>query len=457
MLQSTSSKWTVNLLVPLAIYLFGPSLGLDHKMVLFLTITVWGVLGWVLESLPDNLIAILLPAFYVAFHLGTGKQILAPWTSSLPWVLLGGMMMGMIMMQTGLAKRIALISIRLSGFSFTKAMIGLVLAGFIIGPFVPSVIGKGTILAVICLGICDALQLKKGSREGATVLLVGFIAVACSKLAYLTGGGDVIMAASIAGQSMAVPITWSNYFLHNFPLAVLYAAISLITILLVMRPKLSTDLKDYINQEYQALGKTKPDEYKSLAIMVIMLILMATTKYHGLNSGLVLIFMGSTCFLPGMNLLNTEKLAKMNFGVIFFVLGCLCIGAGAKAAGLSSGIQELIIPHLTGGQTSTLTAIFSVGVFANYVLTPLAAVATLTGPMVDICTNFGLSPATAAYSLLYGLDQYIFPYEFAVLLYFFSFGYIKVKHVIMVFAIRTVLAFIFFILAAVPYWNLIGA
>lgn len=457
MLQNTSVRWAINLLFPLAVYLLGPSWGLTPKMVLFFTITSWGILSWITETLPENLVAILMPAFYVVSHLGTGKEIFGPWGTPIPWLVIGGMMMGMIMMQTGLAKRIALFSICISGFSFAKGMVGLLLSGFIISPFVPSVMGRAAIISVICLGICDALKLEKGSREGATVLIVGFIAVACPKLAYLTGGGDVVMAMNIASKTAGVTVSWSDYFLHNFPLIVIYSAMSLVITLFVMRPRLNVDLKTYISQEYAALGKMAPEEIKAVCILVAMLILMATSKLHGVDSGYVLLFMGGVCFLPGVDLLNQEKLGKMNFGVIFFVVGSMCIGAAAKVAGVNSGVQQLVAPYLDGGQMSTLSAIFGVGVASNFFLTPLAAIATLTAPVVKICESFGLSPAQGAYSLLLGLDQYVFAYEFAVLLYFYTFGFIKVRHLALVFGVRAVAALVFFRVAAIPYWNLVGA
>ncbi len=457
MTKNLCLRWAINLLIPIAIYLLGPSWGLAPKAVLFFAITTWGILSWVTETLPENLVAILMPALYVVTHLGTGKQIFGPWGSPIPWMVIGGMMMGMIIMQTGLSKRIALVSIRISGFSFTKVMAGLLLAGFIISPFVPSVMGKAAILSVICLGICDALNLEKGSREGATVLMVGLLAVAVPKLAYLTGGGDVVMALNIVAKNTGVHVGWSDYFIHNFPLNVLYAAVSLVVVLLIMRPRLNDNLKEYINHEYAALGQVKLEEKKAMGILITMLILMATSNWHGVDSGYVLLFMGSICFLPGMDLLDQKKLSKMNFGVIFFVVGSMCIGSAAKAAGINDLIEQMVTPYLDGGHFSTLATIFGVGVLSNFFLTPLAAVATLTAPLAQICNGFNISPAQGSYTLMYGLDQYIFAYEYAVLLYFYAFGYIKVKQLVCVFGVRTIIALIFLLGVAIPYWKMVGA
>lgn len=454
--KTVALKWGINIFIPILIKLMGPSLGLPPVIATYLAITLWAILGWILETLPENLIAILMPALYVVFAVGNGKQIFFPWATSIPWLVIGGMMMGMIMMQTGLSKRIALWSIRVSGLSFVRVMMGLMLAGIIISPFVPSVMGKAAIVSVICLGICDALKLKPGSREGSTVLLVGFLSVACPKLAYLTGGGDIVIAMRLAGEVAGTPISWMEYFIHNFPLAILYAIMSFTLVLVLLRPKLSGDLTEYVNNEYSALGSVSVNEKKTIGIMVVLLLLMFTDKIHGVPAGYVLLFMGGVCFLPGIDLLNQEKLGKMNFGVIFFVVGSMCIGSAAKAAGIDVWFSQLVAPYLQGSETSSLLGFYTVGLVANFLLTPLAAVATLTGPFAQIAQSIDLPTNVATYCLIFGIDQYIFPYEYAVLLYFYSQGYMKIKHIILTLGVRAILTAGFLLIIALPYWKLIG-
>jgi len=57
---------------------------------------------------------------------------------------------------------------------------------------------------------------------------------------------------------------------------------------------------------------------------------------------------------------------------------------------------------------------------------------------------------------LRGTDQAIFPYQFAVLAYVCSFGYISYRHVILVMSIRLVVDTCLFIGVAYPYWKWIG-
>ena len=454
--QSRLVQWAINLGIPVLIKLFGPQMGLTPVMATFFAFTAWAILSWIMATLPENLVAILLPALYVISQVGTGKEVFAPWGSSIPWLIIGGMIMGMIMMQTGLSKRIALWSIRTAGLSFTRVLIGLMLAGVIISPFVPSVMGKSAIVSVICLGICQALKLAPGSREGATVFLIGFLSVACPKLAFLTGGGDVVIAAKIAGDTAGTAISWGEYFVQNFPLAMVYGALSFVLVMLVMRPRIGRDLEEYIESEYARLGPLQTAERKTIAIMAVMLALMATEKLHGVDAGYCLLLMGGACFLPGIDLMDQEKLGKLNFGVIFFVTGCMCIGTAATAAGVDRWIADLIAPLLDGSRLFATVGIFLVGMVANFLLTPLATLATLTGPFTQIGMDLGLSANVVAYSLIYGADQYLFPYEYAVLLYFYSSGYMRLQQIMLIMGLRAMLTLVFLVTVAVPYWQLLG-
>lgn len=95
-------------------------------------------------------------------------------------------------------------------------MIGLMLAGVIISPFVPSVMGKA--------------------------------------------------AMGITGEISGNPVSWGDYFIHNFPLAILYGIISFALVMIILRPKIESDLAEFVNTEYKNLGPLKTSEKNHLNI-----------------------------------------------------------------------------------------------------------------------------------------------------------------------------------------------
>ena len=156
--------------------------------------------------------------------------------------------------------------------------------------------------------------------------------------------------------------------------------------------------------------------------------------------------------------MDSKKFATLNLTSVLFVVGCMSIGAGAQATGVDVMCAEALKPLLSGtSELMTCVTSFLAGVGVNFLLTPVAAVSTFTVPLAQIADTLGVSALAPTYSLLYGLDQYILPYEYAVFLYFFSTGYIHLKNLMQVFAVRALLALILLVAVFYPYWYLTGA
>jgi hypothetical protein len=99
---------------------------------------------------------------------------------------------------------------------------------------------------------------------------------------------------------------------------------------------------------------------------------------------------------------------------------------------------------------------YAVGVVLNFLLTPLAATSTLSAPITELGLQMGIDPRILYFSFQYGLDNLIFPYEYALYLYFFSSGYINFKEMVLVMALRILLAGAFVAFVAMPYWRMLG-
>ena len=445
----------IHLLIPIILCFFAYSSS-NPPLALFFTITLWAVLAWSLDTFPNALVAILLPVFYLLAGVVSPAEAFQPWAGTLPWLMIGGLIMGQIMLSTGLAKRIAINAIKFCGVSFTRVLAGLIVAGFIIAPFVPSLIGKSAIMLVICIGICDALKLEKGSKEALAVMLTGIFAVGTSKLAFLTGGADVIMTMELAAAISGEAISWGRFTLENMPLAILYSIICFGLVLILIRPKLDSDLKDFVEEQYQLLGSMTKNEYKAMCLFFAMIILMSTDFIHGIPSGFVLLFIGSLTFFPQIGLSNEESLQKLNWGVIFFVVGTMCIGTTANTVGLGDFLEPYFLPFFEKGLFYIVPLVYFVGMFGSHFITVLAAQATFVPLFSSIAQDSGYSVNLMAYLLLYGTDQYFFPFQYAIMVYFFSAGYFRARDVLIVTIIKSVVAFLFVSFIAVPYWLFIG-
>lgn len=109
-------KWAVSLLVPLAVYALVPrSATLTDTMVIFLAVTCWAVCAWAMDTLNEIAVGLLLPCLYVLLCGVSQRVVYAPWLSEVPIIVIGGFILGKIIQDTGLGRRIALGCVRSMG------------------------------------------------------------------------------------------------------------------------------------------------------------------------------------------------------------------------------------------------------------------------------------------------------------------------------------------------------
>ena len=454
-----AAKWIVSFIIPCIVYLIMPIDGqnVTHHMALFLSITVWAICIWATDAMNEIAVGLILPVLYIVLC-GVKQQVVySPWLSEVPLIVIGGFSLGKILQDTGLGKRIGLTCVRLMGGSFTGTLVGLTCAVSIVAPLVPAITGKAAIFCAIGISLCDALDFKPKGREATAVILTCCLAVASTKLCYLTGGADLVLGMGLVQKVTGVPTTWMEYALHNFVPGMLYAfmSVGLVILLLPSRVDRAT-LTATLHAKYQELGPVTPEQKRAAILMLVTLVLLATDKLHGIAAGLILIGVTFAAFLPGVRLLDGPRFSKVNFAPLFFIMGCMTIGSAGGFLKVTSWIASNKLTYLHGLTTSTAgLASYILGALANFLLTPLAATTTMTSPIAELGLQMNIDPRILFYSFQYGLDNYIFPYEYAVLLYFFSSGYILFKDMVKVLAVRMVLTGVFVFLVAIPFWKFV--
>ena len=245
--------------------------------------------------------------------------------------------------------------------------------------------------------------------------------------------------------------------MHNFLPGMLYTFMSVGLVMLILPSKVDRQaLRATLQTKYQELGPVTSEQKRAAILMLVTLILLATDKLHGVAAGLVLIGVTFAAFLPGVRLLDGPKFSKVNFAPLFFIMGCMTIGSAGGFLKVTTWIANNTLPYLHGMTTTTAgLASYVLGALANFLLTPLAATTTMTSPVTELGIQMNMDPRILFYSFQYGLDNYLFPYEYAVILYFFSSGYMLFKDMLKVLAARMVLTGIFLFFLAIPYWKMV--
>lgn len=451
-------KWVVAVGVPLGVFFLAP---FDFVLRAYLAITLGAILFWALQVIPEAITGLLLPILFCLVGVATPDLAFSSWSMILPWLVLAGIIMGNVMTTTGLVKRLAYKILLWTGCSCR----GLLIACFAIGIFLPLLVSstwaKLLILGPIGIAICKAWGLKPKDKATTGIMAMIMFSSLSSCHLYMSGDDAMIFIVSLFREvtNGAVNIDFFEWLKLMWLPGFGWLAMSILTpYFLLVRPNRAQmpDISETIRAQYKEMGKMSRQEIKALVIVLLILLNFMTESITGLNSAHVLVVLVSLFFVPGINLVKGEDLAKMDIWIIFFVTGALSVGICSDVAGFGDLVSDKLLPILTsvGDHTRVLLS-YALGVIVNCFMTPLGAQSAFELLIGKLCYGAGIDPVSTMMSFQMGLEMYLFPYEVAMVLFFFSLGYMDGKQTLKVFATRLVISFLLMFLVA-GWWDIVG-
>lgn len=443
-------KLVVTVLLPLMIMLIPTNDTFTFQLKLFLAITLVAIIAFATGSIPQTAVAVALPVVYVLTGLAPGEVAFAAWTTSTPWMMFGALALTMAMEKTKLLNRIAYKCVLLTGASYKGIIIGMILAGLIMNLII---LDNAMIpMAALAYGVCRALDLKPGKASAGIMLAAAFSALSPSNYLYSTG---IVMTVGI-GRAAGGPdsLGWLDIIIHQLPM-VLYTVLLGVLCIVLFKPEKPINGKEYFQNALNKMGKISLAEKKAIVIAVILFVLLFASNYIGIDPGWIFTIVPCLFFLPGVDVLNEEDAGKMNWGIIFFVAGCIAIGNTSSALGVGEIITSVALPLLEGRSYYVFFLfVWLLFFLCNFLLTPMAMVAAFTFPLTQVAVSLGIDPTTVYFIETAGLDQIVFPYEYALYLFIFAFGMIKMNDFVKAMLCKIVINFVLVFALLIPYWNM---
>ncbi|MFR9013302.1 MAG: SLC13 family permease [Desulfovibrio piger] len=465
MLRITHLKWLLSLLIPAGAYFAvqtavqaDPSL--NPHLPMFFANTLWAITVWATDILPAVPSAAAMTFLYLLCNVAPAPVIFGAWGAFLPWICFGALILSEALEQTGLTRRLALQLMHLVGATFTRIVVSLMTVGMFMAFLLPDIMCRVIIFVAIAHGLVMALELDPKSRISSAIIMAGFCSATSPGYGFLTGTEMSLIAMDQIKSIITIP-TWGEYALANLPFIILYCCFSIFMCVKIIPGKEhiphEDHLKEVVAERLRDMGPMTTQEWKLLILMICAITGLLTSKWHGLNGYFLYALIAICCYLPWIGLASFENVRKLNVGFLVFIVACLGMGSVAVHLGAAKWFASLVVPLIDGLSPIWLVlSSYLSAVAVNFMLTPLAAVSALSLPWAEIAQHVNMNPLPMLYSFLYGLDQYIFPYEYALYMYIFSTGYITPKHMFKGLGLRILFVAVILMLLQVPYWKLIG-
>ena len=445
--------------VPLAVWL--APLGFESRVQHVLAVTAFMIVAWITHALDHTLTGLIGCYLYWALGLSRFGTAFGGFAEDTPWFIFGGMLIGVMVTKSGLARRIAYWIMRPFGNGYSRILIGLLLANQLLGMLVPSVIARIVIMAAITLGLMEAFGVGKGSNIGRAMFVTVTLTAGVLDKTILSG------AASITGYGMmqkfgGVEISYSLWLLAFAPFTII-TIVALWRFALWLYPPEKSELPGgagVFQRELDKMGKWSVQEKRAALLVFLALALWLTDFWHHLPPSMVGLGIGLMAVLPGLDVLTVEDIKKMNLLPMFFVATVLSMGqvlVSTKTLDLLTDVMFKWLTHVLQGVYAPTAILYWSAFLYHFVLaSEISMLATSIPLLMKFALSHDMNPVVLGLVWTYAAGGKLFVYQSALTILGYSYGCFDARDVFRVGLFLTILEFVILFLAVPFYWPLIG-
>lgn len=224
-----------------AVFVCGSCLGwmgdLSLQAIVALGVLSCCIVWWIAGILPEFVTALIMAAAFVVGCQVPTTTVFSAFASSTWWLLVAAFALGFGVQKSGLMARMAAAVLRIFPNTFNMQAVGLIATGTLVGPFIPSLSAKATMLAPLSLGISDSLGYERKGRQATGLFLAMFTGIRTV--------GPAVISSSIIGYGLlatlpadvAAQFPMANWFLCMLPWFVFVMVANYVAIVLMFGPK----------------------------------------------------------------------------------------------------------------------------------------------------------------------------------------------------------------------------
>ncbi len=194
--------------------------------------------------------------------------------------------------------------------------------------------------------------------------------------------------------------------------------------------------------------------------MALAIGLWVTDFLHHIPAPMVGLGIGLASVVPGVGVLETDDLRKINYLPIFFVAAAVSLSnvlAATRALDvLTTVLFAWVTPHITGVWSSTMVLYWAAFSYHIVIGNEIAMLSTSLPILMTFARTHGLDPLTLGMVWTFGAGPKIFIYESAVLVVGYSYGYFDNKDMLKIGGALSIVTAVILLLLVPLYWPLIG-
>lgn len=414
------------------------------------------ILFWVSNAIPlmitSMLAIILLPLLGVV----DAKMAYSLFGNQAVFFILGAFILASAMMQSGLSTRIALRLLRYFKRSHRSLLLGLLLlpAGL---SYIMSEHAVAAMMLPIVMEIVKALDLKKGSRFAASLILAATWGSIIGGIGTFLGGARAVLAVGILQETTGDSISFMTWLWAALPTVLLMLAVAFILLLWMTRKEKHSigPAAAYVQKRSESLGAWSVRE-KAIALLMAVTVLLWATMGHTI--GLATIALGAVAVAFIGKLLSWKQVEEdVNWGIILLYGGAIALGVALDQSGAAAWLTDAVLGNLVTSGIGLVLLLCVIATLLTEGISNSAVVAMMMPMAIALAGIHDVDPviATLALAIPSGL-AFMLPISTPATALAVSSSYVTTTDTLRTGVLLNGIAIVVFLVVAVYYWPFIG-
>ncbi|MEP7366725.1 MAG: DASS family sodium-coupled anion symporter [Acidobacteriota bacterium] len=337
------------------------------------------IAGLILQPMPGGALVLLAVTLSAAFGGLTITQALSGYGDPTVWLVMAAFFISRALINTGLARRIALFFVRMFGRSSLGVSYALSISDMVLATIIPS---NGARTGGVILPIVRSIAELYGSfphespgRLGNFLFTAVYQGICVSAAMFLTGQASNALAAKMATDA-GYPIDWTKWFMAGLVPGLCSMAVVPWIVLKLNPPEIRStpEAAQFAADELRKMGPFRSKEWILTAVFVAVCGLWATTSLHGIDITITALFGSTALLLTGVITWEDVKSEKAAWDIFIWYGGLVQLGKSINNTGVTREFAAWAAA-LLGDSTWPVILAVSLGIYfyAHYAFASITA------------------------------------------------------------------------------------
>ncbi len=448
----------------LLVLVFSPaSSALTEKQLLSAGLILTAIFLFATSVLPEYVTALLLMVGAMLLAVAPAEVVFSGFNSTACWLIFAGLVMGIAIKQTGLARRIAELFGEKLTANYRRVITSTVVISSLTGFLMPSSLGRAVLLVPIAMAIADKCGFSKFSNGRIGLALA--VAFGCHVPTFSVLPANVPNMVFIGAAETIHNWTpaYAEYLLLHFPILGIMKALVIIGLILWLYPDNPNNNRNEYTADKNSISNSSPfskDEKKLTILLLITLAFWVTDTLHHISAAWVGLTTACILLLPKVGLVDKNSFnSQFNMGSLLFVVGILSLGAIINYSGLGQLAGTLFDRWLPLSEKTSFInfMVISLTGVATAIFTTLPGVPAVLTPFAEqMSDNSGFSVQAVLMLQVLGFSTILFPFQSAPLVVAMQLADVSIKHAAKLCIALTVITISVLFPLDYLWWGLLG-